>query len=271
MKGLLALLSVSFRCHETNTSPLRADDEDEDYLSDDEKTGGKFDDKMVTRSGQTITCSAFSNIDASIGKSTKNKNKRKLTVKHNPRNDSTFLDMTYWRRETVCCGIIFRNKTNDMVLIDSKLFNPCACRKKKLAAEPEQSAKESECKIEEAKSSDDEPKLVEMEIESSSQTSGESPDSNNNFLSAADTTEKITINLEECLAGVDAAQLNESMLNDPINELVIVNSSSGISSDSSDISSITEEDEEDSNSSENIISDHNLLAKNMINRTFGVL
>lgn len=254
--------------YETNTSILRADDEDEDYLSDDEKTSGKFDDKMVTRSGQTITCSAFSSIDASIGKSTKNKNKRKLTVKHNPRNDSTFLDMTYWRRETVCCGIIFRNKSNDMVLIDSKLFNPCACRKKKLAVEEQSANADSGCKSEEeAKCMDDEPKLVEMEIEASSQTSGESPDSNNNFLSA----EKITINLEDCLAGVDAGQLNESMLNDPINELVIVNSSSGISSDSSDISSITEEDEEDSNSSENIISDHNLLAKNMINRTFGVL
>lgn len=241
-------------------------------MSDEERPSAAYDDKMTTRSGQTITAAVFT--DSPIGKSTKNKNKRKLTVKHNPRNDSTFLDMTYWRRETVCCGIIFRNKTNDMVLIDSKLFNPCACRKKKQTVdEPKEAAATSAA---ESESVDEEPKLGEMEVEVNSQpSSNESPDSNNNFLSGP-VTEKITINLDDCLAGVDAGQLNDSMLNDPINELVIVNSlnsSSGISSDSSDISSITEEDEEDSNSSENaIISDHNLIAKSThINRTFGVL
>lgn len=235
----------------TKTLILSPDEEDEDYMSDDEKTSGKYEEK------RSAIASSFT--DSPIGKSTKNKNKRKLTVRHNPRNESTFLDMNYWRRETVCCGIIFRNKSNDMVLIDSKLFNPCACRKKKQTTdEPIESIDLS--KVEEAKC--EEPKLMEVEVRSE-------PDPNNNFLSAP-STEKITINLDG-LDGVDAAQLNESMLNDPINELVIVNSSSGISSDSSDISSITEEDEENSNSSENIISDHNLLAKNMINRTFGVL
>ena len=49
---------------------------------------------MVTRSGQTIN----SFIDQSIKLSNKTKSKRKQTVnKIQQRNESTFLDMTYWK------------------------------------------------------------------------------------------------------------------------------------------------------------------------------
>ena len=229
-------------------------------MSDDEKVNGN--DKMVTRSGTTHS---YPSVDQptrrlpgeTISKtSTKSKNKRKFAVKHMQRNESTFLDMNYWKREQVCCGIIFRNKTNDMVLIDSKLFTPCACRRRKLEEQRQD------------KSND-----MKMEIDD------ESTDKNNNSIllapstSRAEIAEKITVNLDDLNASADE-QLADS-INNPISELVVVNlnSSSGISSsDSSDISSITEEEDSDS-SSNHLLSDHNLnLAKNLItNRTFGVL
>lgn len=237
-------------------------------MSDDDKSTKFKDNKMVTRSGQAIN--SYSTLDTrrqltgeqSISKSSSKRNKRKFAVKHMQRKESTFLDMNYWKREEVCCGIIFRNKTNDMVLIDSKLFNPCACRKKKT----EQEVNKLENKL------NDNSKSTEMEVELKSDTNSSSD--KNDLLSqstsaSSEKTERFNIDLNECLEKSD--QLND----DPINELVVgtINSSSGISSDSSDISSITEEEEDSNSSSNNLISDHNLIAKNMINtnRTFGVL
>jgi len=230
-------------CTESTSSSGHSSDsneEDDDYMSDDEKANNE---KMITRKSP----SSFEQATEQR-MSSKSKNKRKFAVKHMQRNESTFLDMNYWRREQVCCGIIFRNKSNDMVLIDSKLFTPCACRKK----------------IEQQKQE-------KLDIESKQMDVDESIDTNNNNLldvqstvDVEEITEKITVNLD------DLNTLSDEQI--PINELV-VNTSSGISSDSSDdILSITEE--EDSNSSSNnLISDHNLLAKNIIttNRTFGVL
>lgn len=41
---------------------------------------------------------------------------------------SSFLDMTFWRREKICCGIIFKGPNNEVV-ISPKLLKPCSCRR----------------------------------------------------------------------------------------------------------------------------------------------
>lgn len=40
----------------------------------------------------------------------------------------SFLDLTYWKRQKVCCGIIYKGRFGE-VLIDPHLFKPC-CRRK---------------------------------------------------------------------------------------------------------------------------------------------
>ncbi|KAJ7998152.1 hypothetical protein DPEC_G00219630 [Dallia pectoralis] len=47
----------------------------------------------------------------------------------------SFLDLTYWKRQKVCCGIIYKGRFGE-VLIDPHLFKPC-CRKKKQRQELE--------------------------------------------------------------------------------------------------------------------------------------
>ncbi|XP_069048981.1 SIN3-HDAC complex-associated factor isoform X2 [Lepisosteus oculatus] len=46
----------------------------------------------------------------------------------------SFLDLTYWKRQKVCCGIIYKGRFGE-VLIDPHLFKPC-CGSKKEGGEP---------------------------------------------------------------------------------------------------------------------------------------
>lgn len=46
---------------------------------------------------------------------------------------SSFLDMSFWRKEKVCCGIIFKGPHGE-VLIYPKLLRPCRCRRLRLNA-----------------------------------------------------------------------------------------------------------------------------------------
>jgi hypothetical protein len=39
----------------------------------------------------------------------------------------SFLDMSFWRREKICCGVIFKGPNNEVV-ISPKLLKPCSCR-----------------------------------------------------------------------------------------------------------------------------------------------
>ena len=48
---------------------------------------------------------------------------------------SSFLDMTFWRRETICCGVIFKGPNNEAV-ISPKLLKPCSCRKSSSGSTP---------------------------------------------------------------------------------------------------------------------------------------
>ena len=48
---------------------------------------------------------------------------------------SSFLDMTFWRREKICCGVIFKGPNNEVV-ISPKLLKPCSCRRSATARPP---------------------------------------------------------------------------------------------------------------------------------------
>ncbi|XP_062318802.1 SIN3-HDAC complex-associated factor-like [Osmerus eperlanus] len=52
----------------------------------------------------------------------------------------SFLDLTYWKRQRVCCGIIYKGRFGE-VLIDPHLFKPC-CRRKQ--QEQQQEAEEED-------------------------------------------------------------------------------------------------------------------------------
>ncbi|KAG8438668.1 hypothetical protein GDO86_005019 [Hymenochirus boettgeri] len=46
----------------------------------------------------------------------------------------SFLDPTYWKRQKVCCGIIYEGRYGE-ILIDAQLFKPC-CRNKEPESHP---------------------------------------------------------------------------------------------------------------------------------------
>uniref|UniRef100_A0A8C5PSE0 SIN3-HDAC complex-associated factor n=1 Tax=Leptobrachium leishanense TaxID=445787 RepID=A0A8C5PSE0_9ANUR len=56
-------------------------------------------------------------------------------LRNSPSRDSvlSFLDPTYWKRQRVCCGIIYKGRFGE-ILIDAQLFKPC-CNKKKSESE----------------------------------------------------------------------------------------------------------------------------------------
>uniref|UniRef100_A0A3P9JBF4 SIN3-HDAC complex associated factor n=1 Tax=Oryzias latipes TaxID=8090 RepID=A0A3P9JBF4_ORYLA len=54
----------------------------------------------------------------------------------------SFLDLTYWKRQKVCCGIIYKGRFGE-VLIDPHLFKPC-CRNKQRQKTQQQEEEEDE-------------------------------------------------------------------------------------------------------------------------------
>lgn len=52
----------------------------------------------------------------------------------------SFLDLTYWKRQRVCCGIIYKGRFGE-VLIDPHLFKPC-CRKQQQKQRQQQAEEE---------------------------------------------------------------------------------------------------------------------------------
>jgi hypothetical protein len=54
----------------------------------------------------------------------KGQRKQRGRKKANPIRCSSFLDLTYWKKTEICCGIIFKG-VNGEVLVDMKLLRPC--------------------------------------------------------------------------------------------------------------------------------------------------
>ncbi|XP_041819946.1 SIN3-HDAC complex-associated factor-like [Chelmon rostratus] len=48
-----------------------------------------------------------------------------------PSQAFSFLDLTYWKRQKVCCGIVYKGRYGE-VIIDPHLYKPCCQRKPKL-------------------------------------------------------------------------------------------------------------------------------------------
>ncbi|PRD29085.1 UNVERIFIED_CONTAM: Protein FAM60A [Trichonephila clavipes] len=57
-----------------------------------------------------------------------NKIKKHRKTPCNNHKKSSFLDMTFWREERICCGVIFRGPHGE-ALIYPKLLRPCHCRR----------------------------------------------------------------------------------------------------------------------------------------------
>ncbi|KAG9352390.1 hypothetical protein JZ751_020803 [Albula glossodonta] len=41
----------------------------------------------------------------------------------------SFLDLSYWKRQKVCCGIVYKGRFGE-VMIDPRLFKPCCSTRK---------------------------------------------------------------------------------------------------------------------------------------------
>jgi hypothetical protein len=65
---------------------------------------------------------------------------------------SSFVDLTYWKRKTICCGMIYVGLAGE-VMIDHKFYTPCSAKTHHEVKQPESSAQtiqsiiESELKI----------------------------------------------------------------------------------------------------------------------------
>uniref|UniRef100_A0A8C2JLL4 SIN3-HDAC complex associated factor n=1 Tax=Cyprinus carpio TaxID=7962 RepID=A0A8C2JLL4_CYPCA len=55
----------------------------------------------------------------------------------------SFLDLTYWKRQRVCCGIIYKGHFGE-VLIDPHLYKPCCQKKQEQEQEEEEEEEEEE-------------------------------------------------------------------------------------------------------------------------------
>ncbi|RXM93743.1 DENN domain-containing protein 5A [Acipenser ruthenus] len=49
--------------------------------------------------------------------------------RHSSASGFSFIDLTYWKRQKVCCGIIYKGRFGE-VMIDPRLFKPCCSAKK---------------------------------------------------------------------------------------------------------------------------------------------
>lgn len=58
----------------------------------------------------------------------------------------SFLDLTYWRRQRVCCGIIYKGRFGE-VLIDPHLYKPC-CQKKRAQGREEEEPDDEDVELE---------------------------------------------------------------------------------------------------------------------------
>jgi len=101
-------------------------DEDEDMdedFDDDERSKRKPRTRNTSNSSKKSNCKGSYSTSDDIKRNNKNNNSKTTATKI-----SSFLDMSFWRKEKICCGIIFKGPDNE-VLIDPKLLRPCYCRK----------------------------------------------------------------------------------------------------------------------------------------------
>jgi len=122
-------------------TPDRSDSSDEDnmdddfYLSDQEES---FETQRHEETKSAVKCPGAMKHShqrpksfAVVKKRTPSSNSEDDAFE-DPNLDSrlcAFLDMSFWRREKICCGVIFKGPNNEVV-ISPKLMKPCSCRGK---------------------------------------------------------------------------------------------------------------------------------------------
>ncbi|XP_042259754.1 SIN3-HDAC complex-associated factor-like isoform X1 [Thunnus maccoyii] len=68
----------------------------------------------------------------------------------------SFLDLTYWKRQKVCCGIVYKGRYGE-VIIDPHLYKPCCQRKPNLLQQQEEGEEmEMEMEMEEEEDEEEE-------------------------------------------------------------------------------------------------------------------
>ncbi|XP_028255987.1 SIN3-HDAC complex-associated factor-like [Parambassis ranga] len=80
----------------------------------------------------------------------------------------SFLDLTYWKRQKVCCGIVYKGRYGE-VIIDPHLFKPC-CQKKPSLHQPQEEGEGMEQAVSNVTSMSPHPIPQEEEDEDGSMT-----------------------------------------------------------------------------------------------------
>ncbi|XP_029902046.1 SIN3-HDAC complex-associated factor-like [Myripristis murdjan] len=66
----------------------------------------------------------------------------------------SFLDLTYWKRQKVCCGIVYKGRYGE-VIIDPHLYKPC-CQRKQTQHQQQEEEEEEEIEEEEEEEEEEE-------------------------------------------------------------------------------------------------------------------
>ncbi|CAH0546544.1 unnamed protein product [Brassicogethes aeneus] len=111
---------------EREYSPAMSDksDEDmdnvEDFLTEDVPSGPS----SCTGSPGGSDCEP----EAAVGE--KSRRHKGLAKRFDNNRITDYVDFDYWKRETICCGTIYRGLNNE-IMLDSRLFKPCNSRLEK--------------------------------------------------------------------------------------------------------------------------------------------
>ncbi|XP_015781912.1 SIN3-HDAC complex-associated factor [Tetranychus urticae] len=122
---------------QSDSSDLDGDSDEDDYLSDLDDEGkeqgaeGAFNSpkKKLRSSSKSPISNGLLSPSSSSSTSRRNLAKRTKPPTSSLSKVSSFLDMSFWRKEKICCGIIFKGPNNEL-LIYPKLLKPCSCRLK---------------------------------------------------------------------------------------------------------------------------------------------
>jgi len=92
-------------------------------------SGGLSDDVADYYSDHSSQSGYLSNSDGSDDESSTRSKSNKRRKQSNPLQYSSFLDLNYWKKTEVCCGVIFKGPRGEVV-IDMSLMHPCkSCKR----------------------------------------------------------------------------------------------------------------------------------------------
>ncbi|KAJ6219606.1 hypothetical protein RDWZM_005418 [Blomia tropicalis] len=134
------------RLQTLSSSDSESDEEDEEEIIDeldtmaDSASGNRSNDQRSLRRSNRLNVSTSEHKSRHFKKSSNNGTDRNNNLNSDnkkrrmrgPEHLFSFLDTTFWQKEKVCCGIIFKGPNNE-VIICPKLLRPCPCRQQMFA------------------------------------------------------------------------------------------------------------------------------------------